>query len=82
MNSLNCSTWSTLEKVSERIENVWHDRGAAGEKVFLLFAVNGTKQYCGLAEMTGTYQRNGTVESWTAGDKGYKGYVTLSAQPQ
>ncbi|KAK4545924.1 hypothetical protein LTR36_002488 [Oleoguttula mirabilis] len=57
-------SWSTLEKVSQRIMTVWDARQDAGEKVLFLFAVNGSKQYCGLAEMSGPWDPSGHIDGW------------------
>nr|POE74647.1 hypothetical protein CFP56_37178 [Quercus suber] len=56
--------WSTLDKVSRRIMVVWNARHSPEEKVLLLFAVNGSKSYCGLAEMSGSYDPEDSVDGW------------------
>lgn len=56
--------WSTLDKVSRRIMAVWDSRMSSKEKVLFLFAVNGSKNYCGLAEMAGPYDPDASIKGW------------------
>lgn len=56
--------WSTLDKVSRRIMVVWNARKYPQEKVLFLFAINGSKNYCGLAEMSGSYDPDSPVNGW------------------
>lgn len=62
--SVQHSCWATLEKVSERIMEVWNARKDKSEKVLLLAAVNAGKQFCGLAEMTGPWNPNAKLDGW------------------
>jgi len=63
--SIRQGIWRTLKKISERIQVLWDARTDADDKVLLLFSVNGTKQYCGLAELSGPWEPNVSVEGWT-----------------
>ncbi|EMC97771.1 hypothetical protein BAUCODRAFT_403416 [Baudoinia panamericana UAMH 10762] len=56
--------WATLEKVSERIMKLYEARKHSSEQVLFLFAVNGSKQFCGLARMSGPWDRNGRIDGW------------------
>jgi len=62
--------WSTLEAVSKRIMHVWESREHRSEKVLFLFAINGTKQFCGVAEMSGPWDPQGQVDGWVEGTNG------------
>lgn len=57
---------------------VWDARKDPSEKVFFLFAVNGSKSYCALAEMKGRYDTDGHIEGWRG--SGHKGYALTSLQ--
>ena len=59
--------WTAMEKVGERINQLWDARETNEVKVYLLFSINGQKSYCGLAEMTG---------SWVPGDGKTGGFKT------
>ena len=65
--------WSTLESVSKRIMDIWNARGDEKEQVLFIFSLNGSKQYCGLAEMTAPWDENGRIEGWEDGSTGCTG---------
>ena len=71
--------WSTLEKVCERIMTVWNARKNPTEKVLFLFALNGSKQFCGLAEMSGPWEADAVVDGWVdeSNGSGNVGYVDI-----
>jgi len=65
--------WTTLETISKRISTVWNARRDPAEKVFFLFSINGQKQYCGLAEVCGPWNRETLIEGWTDPSCGFVG---------
>ncbi len=71
--SIQQSLWTTLRPISERIMQIWDARVEDTEKVFFLFSINGTKQYCGLAEVSGPWNPNMQVEGWTDPSSGFVG---------
>ncbi|KAK4554685.1 hypothetical protein LTR86_008187 [Recurvomyces mirabilis] len=62
--SVRNKVWSTLDKVSERIMKIWDARKDKQEKVLLLFAVVSSGQFCGVAEMSGPWDKNHSIEGW------------------
>ncbi|KAK3676055.1 hypothetical protein LTR78_004247 [Recurvomyces mirabilis] len=62
--SVRNKVWSTLDKVSERIMKIWDARKDKQEKVLLLFAVTSSGQFCGVAEMSGPWDKNHSIEGW------------------
>ncbi|KAI7277650.1 hypothetical protein KC345_g6495 [Hortaea werneckii] len=64
--SIQSSLWSTLEVVSQRIMSVYNARkDTTKEKVLFLFAVSGSKQFCGLAEMKDRWHPEIKIEGFT-----------------
>ncbi|KAK3110396.1 hypothetical protein LTR53_015364 [Teratosphaeriaceae sp. CCFEE 6253] len=57
---------------------IWDARVEDTEKVFFLFSINGTKQYCGLAEVSGPWNPNMQVEGWTDPSSGFVGSFPLT----
>ena len=59
---------------------VWDARKSITEKVLFLFALNGSKQFCGLAEMSGPWKADDVIDGWTdeSNGSGNVGYVTPS----
>ncbi|EME84477.1 uncharacterized protein MYCFIDRAFT_173460 [Pseudocercospora fijiensis CIRAD86] len=55
---------SVMAKVAERIMKIWDMRHDTNEKVLMLFSVNGSKKFCGLAEMSGPWDPDTPVEGW------------------
>lgn len=43
---------------------VWDARQHVNEKVLFLFAINGMKQFCGLAEMSGPWDPEAHIDGW------------------
>ncbi|KAK0324996.1 hypothetical protein LTR82_003982 [Friedmanniomyces endolithicus] len=70
--------WTTLETISKRISTVWNARRDPAEKVFFLFSINGQKQYCGLAEVCGPWNRETLIEGWTDPSCGFVGSFPLT----
>lgn len=70
--------YAAIEKVTERIMGYYNERKDPSEKIIFLFSVNGSKKFCGLAEMTGSWNRTGSVAGWTENVDGNKvvGYMT------
>ncbi|KAK5119759.1 hypothetical protein LTR85_007335 [Meristemomyces frigidus] len=68
--SVQTGVWSTLEKVSERIMQVWDARRDPKEKVLFLFAINGARNFCGIAEMSGPWDASGHIDGWSEKTKG------------
>jgi len=62
--SVRNKVWTTLDKVSERIMRIWDARKDKKEKVLFLFAITGSKQFCGIAEMSGPWDKNHSIEGW------------------
>lgn len=62
--SLRSGKYSVMEKVAERIMKVWDAREKASEKVLFLFSVNGSKKYCGVAEMSAPWEREDKIQDW------------------
>ncbi|RMY91883.1 hypothetical protein D0864_05990 [Hortaea werneckii] len=64
--SIQTGLWSTLEVVSQRIMSVYNARkDTTKEKVLFLFAVSGSKQFCGLAEMKDRWHPEIKIEGFT-----------------
>ncbi|OTA32965.1 hypothetical protein BTJ68_07208 [Hortaea werneckii EXF-2000] len=64
--SIQSSLWSTLEVVSQRIMDVYNARkDTTKERVLFLFAVSGSKQFCGLAEMKDRWHPEIKIEGFT-----------------
>lgn len=64
--SIQSGLWSTLEVVSQRIMSVYNARkDTSKERVLFLFAVSGSKQFCGLAEMKGRWNPEIKIEGFT-----------------
>ncbi|KXT03646.1 hypothetical protein AC578_5131 [Pseudocercospora eumusae] len=55
---------SVMAKVAERIMKIWDMRLDTNEKVLMLFSVNGSKKFCGIAEMSGPWDPNTPVDGW------------------
>ena len=55
---------SVMAKVAERIMKIWDMRLDTNEKVLMLFSVNGSKKFCGIAEMSGPWDPNTAVDGW------------------
>ncbi|KXT07790.1 hypothetical protein AC579_4298 [Pseudocercospora musae] len=55
---------SVMAKVAERIMKIWDLRLDTNEKVLMLFSVNGSKKFCGIAEMSGPWDPNTPVDGW------------------
>lgn len=53
-----------MARVAERIMKVWEAREKAAEKVLFLFSVNGSKRFCGVAEMSGSWDREDSIAEW------------------
>lgn len=53
-----------MEKVAQRIMGVWEARHEASEKVLFLFSVNGSKKFCGVAEMCGPWKPDDNIPNW------------------
>ncbi|GAB1738850.1 hypothetical protein NU219Hw_g3634t2 [Hortaea werneckii] len=63
--------WSTLDVVSHRIMQVWNARKDKDkEKVLFLFAVSGSKQFCGLAEMEDRWYPEKQIEGFAPNSSG------------
>lgn len=62
--------YSTIEKSSMRIMEVWDARKDPREKILFLFAVSGSGRFCALAEMSGPWDPNGHIECWQETDSG------------
>ena len=56
--------WVTMDKVGERINNLWYERETANDSLLLLFSINGQKCYCGLAMMRGPWKIGGVLDEW------------------
>lgn len=56
--------WTNQPEVNERIMKIWTDKADKGDKVYFLFSVNSSKQFCGLAEMVGPVQPTGVIRGW------------------
>lgn len=56
---------------------IYKARGDPREKVIFLFSVNGSKKFCGMAEMSGEWEDTGPIDDWTDNPDGAKahGYV-------
>ncbi|KAK3618146.1 hypothetical protein LTR56_015323 [Elasticomyces elasticus] len=70
--------WTTLKAISERIMKVWESRRDPKEKVLFLFSINGMKQFCGLAELSGPWDPEALVEGWTDPSGGFEGTFPLT----
>lgn len=72
--------YAAIEKVSERISDVYEARHSPNEKVIFLFSVNGSKKFCGLAEMSGPWDTSDVIHGWEESSQSanVKGYVTIS----
>ncbi|KAI7244036.1 hypothetical protein KC365_g1773 [Hortaea werneckii] len=69
--SIQKSLWTTLDVVSQRIMTVYNARhDTTKEKVLFLFAVSGSKQFCGLAEMSGRWNPGEQVEGFAPNPSG------------
>ncbi|KAI6888326.1 hypothetical protein KC360_g1004 [Hortaea werneckii] len=69
--SIQKSLWTTLDVVSQRIMTVYNARhDTTKEKVLFLFAVSGSKQFCGLAEMSGRWNPVEQVEGFAPNPSG------------
>ena len=55
---------SVMAKVAERIMKIWDMRLDTNEKVLMLFSVNGSKKFCGIAAMSGPWDPNVPVDGW------------------
>lgn len=53
---------------------IYKARGDPREKVVFLFSVNGSKKFCGLAEMCGSWDPLGIIHGWKENDGGAKVY--------
>lgn len=62
--SVRVGRYSVIEKVAERIMKIWTARHDWSEKVLLLFSINGSKKFCGIAEMSGPWDTQIPVEGW------------------
>lgn len=62
--SLKHGKYSVMAKVAERITKVWEAREKTAEKVLFLFSVNGSKKFCGVAEMSGAWNRDDSIVEW------------------
>lgn len=56
--------YSVIQKVAQRISKVWESRSIEGEKILFLFSVNGSKRYSGIAELSGDWIGNDSMEDW------------------
>lgn len=71
--AIRAKLWSTLDVVSHRIMQVYNARKDENkEKVLFLFAVSGSKQFCGLAEMSGKWQPETMFEGFAPNSSGAK----------
>jgi hypothetical protein len=59
-----------LQKVSERIMEVWDARKDPQEKVLCLFSVNSSKKYCGIAELSGPWDPQMEIDGWESSVNG------------
>jgi hypothetical protein len=62
--SIRCGKYSLQQKVSERIMEVWKARKDPSEKVLCIFSVNGSKKYSGVAELSGPWDAQMTIDGW------------------
>ncbi|KAI6839240.1 hypothetical protein KC340_g3009 [Hortaea werneckii] len=76
--SIRAELWSTLDVVSNRIMQVYDSRkDKKKEKVLFLFAVSGSKQFCGLAEMTGKWNPDKIFEGFAPNSSGARNVGTI-----
>ncbi|CAK4034049.1 YTH domain-containing family 3 [Lecanosticta acicola] len=64
LKSIQEGKYSVMEKIADRIMQVWNAREDPAEKVLFLFSINGSKKFCGIAEMSGPWDRNGSIKGW------------------
>ncbi|KAF2770536.1 hypothetical protein EJ03DRAFT_350372 [Teratosphaeria nubilosa] len=62
--AIKSSRWSTIENSSKRIMQLYNAREQKDDKLVLLFSVNATQQYCGLAEIVGPWEPKLRVDGW------------------
>ena len=79
--ALKTGQYSVMAKVAERIMKVWEAREKSSEKVLFLFSVNGSKKFCGVAEMSGPWEREKNIATWEDNPESNPsiGYVHLQA---
>jgi hypothetical protein len=67
-----------MQKVAERIAVIYKARGDPREKVIFLFSVNSSKKFCGMAEMAGEWDPNGSIDNWQENPESARveGYAT------
>lgn len=67
--------WMTNnEACSKRMAKIWNERD--GERVFLMFSVKASKQFCALAEMVEQVDFDAEIDGWSKPN--CKGCVTQS----
>lgn len=64
LRSIQEGKYSLMEKIAERIMQVWNAREDPAEKVLFLFSINGSKKFCGIAEMSGPWDRHAAIKGW------------------
>lgn len=68
--SIQYSVWASTPNGNKKLDDAYHDaqRRAAGRPhgcpVFLFFSVNGSRQFCGVAEMIGPVDYKRSMEFW------------------
>ncbi|KAI5068072.1 hypothetical protein GOP47_0016417 [Adiantum capillus-veneris] len=68
--SIQYGVWASTPNGNKKLDDAYHDaqRRAAGKPngcpVFLYFSVNGSRQFCGVAEMTGPVDYKRSMEFW------------------
>ncbi|KAK4502789.1 hypothetical protein PRZ48_006215 [Zasmidium cellare] len=62
--SIKTGKYSVMASVAERIMTVWEARGSSSEKVIFLFSINGSKKFCGAAEMSSEWNREVDMPDW------------------
>lgn len=68
--SIQYGVWASTPNGNKKLDDAYHDaqRRAAGKPhgcpVFLFFSVNGSRQFCGVAEMTGSVDYKRSMEFW------------------
>ncbi|KAF2724823.1 hypothetical protein K431DRAFT_291471 [Polychaeton citri CBS 116435] len=67
--SVRHNKWGNNKKVNDRVQQAWNEKNDR-EKIYFLFSVNGSSQYCGLAEMVGSIQRDAELDGWEQNHEG------------
>ncbi|KAI9880440.1 MAG: hypothetical protein M1830_003082 [Pleopsidium flavum] len=76
--SIRNGVWSSTGMGNNTLQRAWNLRKHNGQKIILIFSVNGSQKYCGMAEMSGPVNPDARPTIWVDGQ--FRGYEPVKVQ--